>query len=41
LEDRITNLEESVGHAVDIEQGIPATGLYKEIADLKSNVFTK
>lgn len=41
LEDRITNLEESVGHAADIEQGIPATGLYKEIADLKSNVFTK
>ena len=38
---RITNLENQVGHAANISENIPATGLYKDIEDLKSNVYTK
>lgn len=41
LESRIADLEESIGHTADAEQGISATGLYKEIADLKNNVITE
>ena len=38
---RVSDLEDQVGHAADSAEGIPATGLYKEIADLKDNVYTK
>ena len=41
LENRISNLENQVGHAANTEQGISATGLYKDIADLANNVYTK
>ena len=41
LENRISNLESQVGHAANTEQGISATGLYKDIADLANNVYTK
>lgn len=41
LSDRIDALEDIIGHAADTENDIPATGLYKEIADLKENTFTK
>lgn len=41
LESQIADIIEEIGHPADIEEDIPATGLYKEIADLKSNVFTK
>ena len=38
---RISNLESQVGHAANPAQSIAATGLYKEIEDLKENVYTK
>lgn len=41
LEDRLSDLESQVGHPADTTQGIPATGLYKDIADLSNNVYTK
>ena len=41
LENRVSNLENQVGHAANTEQGISATGLYKDIADLANNVYTK
>ena len=41
LENRVSNLESQVGHAANTEQGISATGLYKDIADLANNVYTK
>ena len=41
LASRISDLEEQVGHASDSSQNIAATGLYKEIEDLKENVYTK
>ena len=41
LIEHISDLESQVGHAADENQGIPATGLYKDIADLKENVYTK
>lgn len=41
LESRVSNLESQVGHAADPSQGIAATGLYKDIADLANNVYTK
>lgn len=41
LADEIESIKTEVGHAADVENDIPATGLYKEIADLKANVYTK
>lgn len=41
LTNRVTSLEEQVGNPADETQGIAATGLYKDIADLKNNVYTK
>ena len=41
LTSRVTSLEEQVGNPADETQGIAATGLYKDIADLKNNVYTK
>lgn len=41
LEDRISVLENEVGNPSDSSQGIIASGLYKEIEDLKTNVYTK
>lgn len=41
LEDRISVLEDEVGNPSDSSQGIVASGLYKEIEDLKTNVYTK
>lgn len=44
LEDRIETLENNVGHAADISESIPATGLYAELEELKNsldNVYTK
>ena len=41
LADEIESIKAEVGHAADVENDIPATGLYKEIADLKANVYTK
>lgn len=38
---RLSNLENQVGQPSDDNLGIAATGLYKEIEDLKSNVYTK
>ena len=41
LIERISSLENQIGHEADEEEGIVATGLYKEISDLKESVFTK
>lgn len=44
LASRIADLESSVGHAADVEEGIAATGLYSELETLQSslgNVYTK
>lgn len=44
LAGRIADLESSVGHAADAEEGIVATGLYAELETLQSslgNVYTK
>ena len=41
LAERLSNLESQVGHAADNVEGIPATGLYKDIEDLKDSVYTK
>lgn len=41
LTNRVVSLEEQVGNPADETQGIAATGLYKDIADLKNNVYTK
>ena len=41
LINRVIILEEKVGNPADEIQGIAATGLYKDIADLKNNVYTK
>ena len=41
LEDRISDLESQVGHPANPAESIAATGLYKDIADLADNVYTK
>lgn len=41
LKARLSNLENQVGHAADKDNDIPATGLYKDLDDFKSNVYTK
>lgn len=41
LEDRISDLESKVGHSANPAESIAATGLYKDIADLANNVYTK
>lgn len=41
LIERVSSLENQIGHEADEEEGIVATGLYKEISDLKESVFTK
>lgn len=41
LEDRISVLENKVGNPSDSSQGVVASGLYKEIEDLKTNIYTK
>ena len=38
---RINQLEDSVGQKASPGEGIPATGLYKEIEDLKNSILTK
>lgn len=44
LASRVSDLESSVGHAADVNQNIPATGLYADIAAIETqlgNVYTK
>lgn len=44
LASRISDLESQVGHAADVNQNIPATGLYADIAAIETqlgNVYTK
>ena len=41
LKTRLSNLENQVGHAANKDNDIPATGLYKDLDDFKSSVYTK
>lgn len=44
LADKISNLENQVGHAADENEGIPSTGLYADLEELKNslkNIYTK
>ena len=44
LASRVSDLESSVGHAADVNQNIPATGLYADIAAIETqlgNIYTK
>lgn len=41
LKARLSDLESQVGHAADEDNNIPATGLYKDLDDFKSSVYTK
>ena len=41
LDDRISNLESQVGQPGNEDEGIEPSGLYKDLADFKSNVYTK